>query len=180
MSSGSEIEIEGSKVLVVGDVAANRSVLSRTLESAGYSVIVAPSGPVALKVVGVNRPDLILLDLMMPEMDGFEVCARLKEQSEAAEIPVIFITANNDTESVVQGFREGAVDFISKPFKEEEVLARVSTHLQILSLTKRLGHKNDELQQLNQDLIQLNSQLKSEIAGRQQAEHNLSMVVEGR
>lgn len=166
------VELTGCKVLVVDDVAANRNVLSNTLEGAGYSVFVAPNGNAALKVVKINEPDLILLDVLMPGMNGFEVCEHLKADETTNHIPVIFITANDGTESVVKGLQVGAVDFISKPFKTEEALARVATHLQINRLTKTLLQRNEELSTLN-------SHLQAEITARQQAENNLSLVVEG-
>ncbi len=166
------VELTGCKVLVVDDVAANRNILTTTLESAGYSVFVAPHGMGALKVVKINEPDLILLDVLMPGMDGFEVCEKLKADESTRRIPIIFITANDGTESVVRGFQAGAVDFISKPFKAEEALARVATHLQINRLTKALLQRNEEL-------TTLNSQLQAESTARQQAENNLNLVVEG-
>lgn len=166
------VELTGCKVLVVDDVAANRNILTTTLEGVGYSVFVAPHGMGALKVVNINEPDLILLDVLMPGMDGFEVAEKLKSDERTRRIPIIFITANDGTESVVRGFQAGAVDFISKPFKAEEVLARVATHLQINRLTKTLLQKNEEL-------TTLNSQLQAESSARQQAENNLTLVVEG-
>lgn len=166
------VDLTGCRILVVDDVAANRNILTTTLEGAGYSVFVAPNGEVALKIANANEPDLILLDVLMPGLNGFEVCEKLKENEKTQRIPVIFITANDGTDSVVRGFQAGAVDFISKPFKAEEVLARVATHLQINQLTKTLLQRNEEL-------TSLNTQLKAESTARQQAENNLNLVVEG-
>ena len=122
-------------VLVVDDIAANRNLLGETLEPQGYDVLLASNGEMALKVAGKARPRVILLDVNMPDMDGYEVCRQLKADSALAEIPVIFITANDDTQSLVKGFQAGGVDFISKPFKQQEVLMRVETHLKIHTLT---------------------------------------------
>ena len=132
-------------VLVVDDIAANRNLLGETLEPKGYEVLLAPNGAMALKVAARARPNLVLMDVNMPDMNGYEACAQMKATPELAEIPVIFITANDDQESLVKGFEAGGVDYITKPFKEKEVLMRVDTHLKISSLTKELGAKNDEL-----------------------------------
>lgn len=135
------------KILVVDDVAANLSLLSDALEPHGYNILAAPSGEVALKIVQRIIPDLILLDIMMPGMDGLETCRLLREQQRTCSIPVIFISAKDETESVVKGFRLGAVDYITKPFQTEEVLARVETHLKLHRLTNALQQKNSELEE---------------------------------
>ncbi|MBI1927127.1 sigma-54-dependent Fis family transcriptional regulator [Candidatus Poribacteria bacterium] len=145
-----------AKILIVDDIPANLNLLRQNLESSGYKVVAVPSGTRALQVVERTEPDVILLDILMPEMDGFETCRRLKANPTTADIPVIFITAKDETESVVEGFRLGGVDYITKPFKEEEVLVRVQTHLKIHRLT--------------QELIQKNRELQAEIARREQAE----------
>ncbi len=136
-----------SKILIVDDVPNNLKTLSDLLELAGYHILVAPSGEVALKVAPRMQPDLILLDVMMPGLDGFETCERLKADAETAGIPVIFITAKDEVESVIKGFHVGGVDYVTKPFEEEMVLARVDTHLQNAQLTKALIEKNRELQE---------------------------------
>ena len=166
-----QLDLKGSRVLVVDDIAENRKILTQTLESADYKVSAAPNGEVGLKVATKSVPDLILLDLEMPGMNGFEVCKALKAHEDTAEVPVIFITANNETESVLEGFRVGAVDFISKPFKTEEVLVRAKTHLKISRLTAALNKRNDELQKLNVDL-------EEEIVKRALAEQSLSLIGE--
>ena len=110
-------------------------------------VLAAPSGEVALKIAARNLPDLILLDVLMPSgIDGFETCCQLKQNEETADIPVIFVTAKEEMENVVKGFRVGGVDYITKPFEREEVLVRVQTHLKISRLTKEVIQKNIELQ----------------------------------
>jgi adenylate cyclase len=134
-----------SRILVVDDTPANIQVLSSTLKEKGYQISVATSGGQALGAVARLRPDLILLDVMMPEMDGFETCQRLKESSLTSDIPVIFLTARTETADIVRGFEAGAVDYVAKPFNAWELLARVNTHLTIDQLRRTLAGKNAEL-----------------------------------
>jgi DNA-binding response OmpR family regulator len=101
---------------VVDDVPANRDLLCQTLESAGYSISGAPTGEVALEIAQLDPPDLVLLDIILPGLDGFEVCRRLKADTATRSVPVIFITAKDETESLVRGFEVGGVDYITKPF----------------------------------------------------------------
>jgi len=134
-----------SRILVVDDTPANIQVLSSTLKDKGYQISVATNGRQALEVVARLRPDLILLDVMMPEMDGFETCRRLKESAATNDIPVIFLTARTETTAIVQGFEVGAVDYVAKPFNSHELLARVNTHLTMDTLRRSLAGKNAEL-----------------------------------
>jgi len=127
-------------ILIVDDTPANLSVLVDTLAEAGYNLMVAEDGEDALAQTARTRPDLVLLDAMMPGLDGFETCRRLKAQAATREIPVIFMTALTDTAEKVRAFGAGAVDYITKPIQHEEALARIGTHLTI----RRLQH---ELQQ---------------------------------
>jgi class 3 adenylate cyclase len=120
-----------SRILVVDDTPANIQTLAATLKEKGYQISVATNGRQALEVVGRVRPDLILLDVMMPEMDGFETCRRLKASDATSAIPVIFLTARSETADIVKGFELGAVDYVPKPFNAPELLARVHTHLTI-------------------------------------------------
>lgn len=147
------------KVLLVDDVPANLAVLTAALEPEGYEIFAAPNGTKALKVAAKAKPDLILLDIMMPELDGFETCRRLKANDATRDIPVIFITARNEMESVVAGFRAGGVDYVVKPFQADEVLSRVKTHLRLNRLTRELLEKNHALE--------------AEIKRREQAETEL-------
>ena len=147
-----EDEKTGSEILIVDDNPINLKVLLHVLETAGHSVSVSTSGEKALEIAGRAPPDLVLLDVMMPSMDGYEVCRRLKQDTSTESIPVIFITANDQTEAVVAGFDAGGVDYIPKPFRQEEVLARVHTHLQNRRLSQALAEKNEELIQRNQKL----------------------------
>src|SRR6476469_7643758 len=106
-----------STVLVVDDIAANRNVLGETLEKENYEVLLATDGETALKVCQKALPEIILLDVMMPGLDGFETCRRLKANPATSSIPVIFISAQNETKSMVNGFQAGGVDYITKPFQ---------------------------------------------------------------
>ena len=148
----SEPDLQGAKILLVDDQPANLDILSDLLESQGYNVHLAPSGTIALKSAVRVVPDLILLDVMMPEMDGFEACRRLKEDDATKHIPVIFITARDLEEDVVTGFRTGGVDYITKPFKEEEVLVRVETQVRVNRLAQELVEKNEALAEKNLEL----------------------------
>jgi DNA-binding NtrC family response regulator len=150
-------------ILIVDDIPENLNLLCQTLESFGYNVIAVPSGEMALKIAAQTPPDLIMLDIVMPEMDGFETCQRLKVNKRLSDIPVIFITARDETESLVKGFRVGGVDYITKPFENEEVLVRVQTHLKIHHLTQELLRKNRELEQ------EISTRKQAEVA-REQAE----------
>lgn len=125
-------------VLIVDDNPTNLEVLSETLTGAGFEVAVAVDGETALEQVSYQKPELILLDIMMPGIDGFETCRRLKSAPETKDIPVIFTTALSDTEKKVEGLALGAVDYITKPFYREEVLARVRIHLKLYNLTSTL------------------------------------------
>ena len=140
-SSGKPIEI-----LAVDDTPANLHLLMDFLEKKGFLVRPAISGRGALSAVSRRPPDLILLDAAMPEMDGFEVCTKLKEKESTREIPVIFISAHNATEDKLKAFQAGGADYITKPFQIEEVLARVNTHLKIRQLQVELIKTNESLE----------------------------------
>ena len=132
------MNLKGAAILVVDDTDANRALLSQLLDSQGYTVAAAPNGEVALRLAQQDPPELILLDVVMPGIDGFETCRRLKANPVTAHVPVLFITAQDETKGVVQGFRAGAVDYIVKPFREEEVFVRIETHLKNHRLTRAL------------------------------------------
>ncbi len=132
-------------ILIVDDNPTNLDVLSETLRRAGYQVSVAINGEGAIQQVKYHRPALILLDVMMPGIDGFETCRRLKQNSTSSNIPIIFMTALADTENKVKGLNLGAVDYITKPFQQEEVLARVQVQLKIQSMAKTLAEQNQIL-----------------------------------
>ena len=143
-------------ILVVDDTPANLKVMVQTLTDEGYEVSTAISGERALKQIFYDLPNLILLDIQMPGLDGFEICKKLKENPETKDIPIIFMTAFSDIESIVKGFKLGAVDYITKPFKVVEVLARVKTHIHLQQLRKNLEKevtkKTNELTKALEDL----------------------------
>ncbi len=136
-------------ILIVDDNPTNLQVLLSSLQEIGFETLIAQSGEGALRQVKYAQPDLILLDVMMPGIDGFETCRRLKENNTTREIPVIFMTALSDTVDKIKGFEVGGVDYITKPFQHEEVLARVNTHLTILKLQQQIQKKNEQLRELN-------------------------------
>ena len=148
---------QDSLILVVDDVQQNIQVVGTMLREAGYSIMPATNGAAALQRVQKKLPDLILLDLMMPEMDGLEVCRRLKADPAAQSIPIIFLTASNEMSHLVQGLEAGAVDYVTKPFNPPELLARVRTHLE-------LKHARDTIVRYGQELSRLNEE-KNEFMG---------------
>lgn len=139
-------------LLIVDDIPANLAVLFTYLREEGFNVCVAESGDDALEQIPYTKPDLILLDVMMPGIDGFETCRRLKANEDTRKIPVIFLTAMSDTVDKVKGFKIGAVDYITKPIQQEEVLARVHTHLTLKKQQEVLEEQKQELQQQNNEL----------------------------
>lgn len=159
------------KILLVDDNPMNLKVLTDALEPEGYEILAAPGGEVALKIAAKGAPDLILLDVMMSGLNGIDTCRHLKESDETRDIPVIFISARGDMESVVAGFAAGGVDYITKPFHAGEVLARVENHLKHVRLTR-------ELMQKNRELTDANELLQKEMRRREQAEDALQTAGE--
>ncbi|CAC5339984.1 MULTISPECIES: response regulator [Planktothrix] len=147
-------------ILIVDDTPDNLRLLSKTLSEQGYEVQCAINGKLALMAVKHEPPDLILLDIKMPEMDGYEVCERLKMQEETAAIPVIFLSALDDVFDKVKAFTVGGVDYITKPFQVEEVFARIENQLTICRLQRQLQDQNFKLEQLNQELQRSNRELE--------------------
>src|SRR3954452_4762151 len=125
-------------ILVVDDDPRSLALLTGVLSGEGYSVRPADSGELALASIAAKLPELILLDIRMPGVDGFEVCRQLKQQEETRDIPIVFLSAAGETEERVEGLRLGAVDFISKPFSRDELLARVQIHLELAILRTNL------------------------------------------
>lgn len=136
-------------ILIVDDTVMDAHTLSDYLEEFGFDVSLAENGQAALQQVEQAKPDLILLDVMLPDMDGFQICRRLKDDKKSKDIPVIFLTTLSDTVDKVKGFELGAVDFISKPLQYREVLARVQNHIKIRGLQKGLLEQNKRLQEEN-------------------------------
>ena len=134
------------KILLVDDNPTNLQVLFQSLEGRGYNLLVAKNGEIALSIARKALPNLILLDIMMPGIDGYEVCRQLKADPLTREIPIIFLSALGDTKDKVQGLDLGAVDYVTKPFQPDEVIARVSTHLTIYRLKREVQQQRDELE----------------------------------
>jgi PAS domain S-box-containing protein len=165
-----EINAGSNRILVVDDTTANRQLLTNLLTEQGYIVHPASDGELALEFVKSTLPDLILLDIRMPGIDGYEVCRRLKADERTRSIPVIFISVSEDERDKVKGFQAGAVDYITKPFQSAEVLARIQTHLRLRELTERLERKVEER---TEELHTANAQLQRELAERRRAENAL-------
>jgi CheY-like chemotaxis protein len=145
------------RIMLVDDTPANIDVLRKTLERNDYEIAVAPNGEMTLKIAPRFNPDLILLDVMMPGIDGYETCQKLKSMEETKSIPVIFITAKNEPEDIIKGFMVGGVDYITKPFRQQEVCARVHNQLALKSyenerkaLIKDLENQNIRLENLDE------------------------------
>ncbi|HOO32430.1 MAG TPA: hybrid sensor histidine kinase/response regulator [Thermotogota bacterium] len=136
-------------ILIVDDIAENLQVLGGLLDKEGFDISPAMSGSEALRLVRNIKPDLILLDVMMPDMDGYEVCRQLKADEKTADIPVIFLTARVEKEDIVRGFQTGAVDYITKPFSGEELLSRVNNHLKI----QRYQHEIERMNLKRKELL---------------------------
>ena len=149
------INLSELSVLVVDDTRINVDLLVLLLQKENYNVRVAESGIEALQKIARNPPDLILLDIMMPEMDGYETCLRIKRNPESKDIPVIFITALNEIADKMKGFEVGGIDYITKPFEVREVLARVKAQLTIQHLNKTLAAKNRELEKALEEVKSL-------------------------
>jgi DNA-binding response OmpR family regulator len=148
-------------LLVVDDTHATLKLLTDILSAAGYQVRPADSGELALTSVAASPPDLILLDIRMPVMDGFEVLRRLMENEAHRDIPVIFLSAMTETEQRVSGLKSGAVDFISKPFQTEELLARVQTHMELRRLRGEIEDRAAELLLANNKLQEALANVKT-------------------
>jgi sigma-B regulation protein RsbU (phosphoserine phosphatase) len=138
--------MDNEKILLVDDNPTNLQVLFQTLEGRDYNLLVAKNGEMALSIARKALPNLILLDIMMPGINGYEVCRQLKADPTTQEIPVIFLSALGDTKDKVQGLDLGAVDYVTKPFQPEEVIARVNTHLTVFRLKRKVQEQRDELE----------------------------------
>ncbi len=147
-------EQSSEQVLLVDDNPTNLQVLYQTLEGRGYRLLVAKNGQDALAIARKSRPALLLLDIMMPDIDGYEVCQRIKQDPLTQEAAIIFLSALSDTKDKVKGLDLGAVDYITKPFQSDEVIARVDTHLKIHRLEQRLMQRNRQLEAYNQRILE--------------------------
>lgn len=151
---------EEATILVVDDQPEDLRMLLDHLQQAGLHTLVARNGEGALRQVARAQPDLILLDVLMPGIDGFETCRRLKQHQATQEIPVIFLTGLTESVDKIQGLQAGGADYVTKPFNSQEMLARVKTHLELRRYQEILRHKNQELQQANRTLLELHQELE--------------------
>jgi two-component system cell cycle response regulator len=158
--SAAETDAAQGKILVVDDMPSNLTLLSRILSGSGYTVQLADNGKNAIDIALDTAPDLILLDISMPVMDGYETCERLKADDRTSNIPVIFISALDDAADKVKGFKVGGADYIPKPIEVKEVLARVSTHLANQRLRNQLREANAELEKKVEELTMYQTQLQ--------------------
>ena len=163
-------------IMIVDDSLTNIQILGSRLRSEGVEIIVATNGKAALTTLRSVKPDLILLDIMMPEMDGFEVCEKLKADPHLKDIPVIFLTARINSEDIVRAFELGAIDYILKPFNSSELIARVNAQLQLKFYREEIEEKNGVLENLNKKLVELNDE-KNEFLGI--AAHDLKNPIYG-
>ena len=154
-------DLDGARILVVDDQPANLDLLCELLERRGCDVMLAPTGAAALRIAPRANPDLILLDVVMPELDGLQTCKRLKQESQTAAIPVIFITGRDSSEDIIAGFEAGGVDYVVKPFREEEVVARAEAQVRLNRLTAELAASNRTLAQKNEELAREISERKA-------------------
>ncbi len=145
------------KILIVDDVPKNIQVLGTILSKNNFQTSYADSGEKTLQLVEYNNFDLILLDIMMPGMDGFEVCRRLKSNPKTSHIPVIFLTAKTESESIARGFEIGGQDYITKPFQNKELIARVRTHVSLKRRNEEVEEKSRALEEINQMLNEANA-----------------------
>ncbi|MBT3602878.1 MAG: response regulator, partial [Candidatus Latescibacteria bacterium] len=168
-----EIDLRGSRILAIDDEPDNLDLLCRALEDAHYEVQVAVSGEKGLELAQYSLPDLILLDVLMPGLNGYETCLQLKAQESTRDIPIIFLTGLDAASDVVEGFRAGGIDYIRKPFHKEEVLVRVHMHLERGQLIETLTRES-------QELVKLNAQLEEKVTERTQELHQKVIELEGK
>ncbi|MBE9168474.1 response regulator [Pleurocapsales cyanobacterium LEGE 06147] len=169
---------EKNVILIVDDTPTNLEMLLDFLESSGFKVVVSEEGESAIEMAEYAPPDLILLDILMPEMDGFETCRRLKTKQATQDIPIIFMTALSDRVDKVKGLNLGAVDYITKPLEHEEVLARVNIHLRLQNLTKRLTEQNTRLQEESEKRKRAQEEREQAFRALQQSEARFRRLVE--
>jgi len=144
---------EDLKILIVDDNKENLKVVSNFLKELHYKIALATDGKSAIEILKVHAIDLILLDVMMPDIEGYEVCRIIKKEDKWKEIPIIFLTAKVETDNIVEGFQAGGVDYILKPFKKEELFARVKTHLELSMSKKKIMQQAQEINNINRKIL---------------------------
>jgi two-component system cell cycle response regulator len=155
-------EIHKPIVLIVDDNPYNLRVVTEMMEENGYESVIALSGKKALDFIAMQKPDIILLDVKMPELDGYEVCRILKENPQTREIPIIFLTVQSDLDDVIKGFEAGAVDFVSKPFNIIELQMRTKTHLELKQARDSQKIYNEQLENANRELKKANEIIRTQ------------------
>ncbi|MCC0178770.1 response regulator [Waterburya agarophytonicola K14] len=183
-------DLKDHNILIVDDNPTNLSVIVDFLESSGLTVLVSQDGESSLKRAKYAKPGIILLDVLMPGIDGYETCSQLKSDPETQDIPVIFMTALSSTEDKLKGFEMGAVDYVTKPIQPAEVLARIKLHLKLRYMTQTLSRQNEVLtaeierrKRIQSRLDKINSKLKQEVQERiaaQKALKDLNLELEQR
>jgi len=146
--------IKKNIILIVDDDTTNLQVIGSFLYNKNYKIILAKSGKDALKSIEKNLPDLILLDIMMPEMNGYEVCKKLKANNQTKDIPVIFLTAKTEAKDIIKGFNTGGLDYVTKPFIKEELLARIKTHISLKVSQDLLKEQAKKLEKANKIILE--------------------------
>jgi len=169
-----------ARVLIVDDTPKNIQVLGSILKNEGYQINVAQNGLQALASVKKVKPDIILLDVMMPELDGFGTCKQLKASRETEYIPVIFLTAKTEIEDIVEGFELGAVDYVTKPFNHAELLKRVESHIELKLSREKIESQAQELQEWNENLEEKLDQRTREINKMNNELKQKNIVLEAR
>jgi two-component system sensor histidine kinase/response regulator len=171
-----------ARILIVDDNPTNIELLKQILGDKGYEVMVALSGEAALKLVSDIKPNLILLDVMMPGIDGYDTCKELKSNDKTKEIPVIFITAKTEPSDIVKGFAVGGVDYVTKPLQIEELIARVDTHIQLRQTMNELSFANAMMEGMVQEKYlnasDVSDELKKEIRLTKKSEEKLRLYIE--
>ncbi|MDJ0903108.1 MAG: response regulator, partial [Xenococcus sp. MO_188.B8] len=180
-----KFDLQDHNILIVDDNTSNLAVIVDYLEESGLNILVSQDGDSSLKRAKYAKPSIILLDVLMPGIDGYETCRRLKNDPETKDIPVIFMTALSSTKDKVKGFEVGAVDYVTKPIQPEEVFARIKLHLELTYMTQTLARQNTilqvEIQQrksIEKELHIINNQLKQQIKERNKAQEALKILNE--
>ncbi len=156
-----DFPLENMSVLLVDDTPANIDILRKTLENNGLNISFATGGELAFKLACENPPDLILLDVMMPGLDGFDTCRKMKKNEKTKDIPIVFLTAKTDQQDIMEGFSVGGSDYVFKPFNRKEVLTRVKNHLKAQHLLREKNRLIKKLQILNDELCESQYQYKN-------------------